>query len=100
VSQRHHLAGDLEAWNVGRAFRRRIGALALAHVGTIDAGRRDLDQDLARLRRRHRAILGHQHLRPAGGFDSDHGFVRHAKVIGNIPLRPQIAHRQARQDAL
>ncbi len=44
---RHDLAGDLEARDVGRAGRRRIAALPLQHVGPVDAGRVDLDQDLA-----------------------------------------------------
>ena len=70
-AERRHLAGDLEAGNVGRALGRRIGALALAHVRTVDAGGRDLHQDFAGARRRHRALLRHQHLRPAGGADGD-----------------------------
>ena len=46
-SQRHDFAGDLEAGNIRRARRRRVEALALHHVGPVDAGGRYLDQDLA-----------------------------------------------------
>ena len=41
-AERDHLAGDLEAGNIGRALRRRIEALALHHVGPVDAGGRTL----------------------------------------------------------
>ena len=46
-AERDHLAGDLEPGDVGRALGRRIEALALHHVGPVDAGGRDLDQHLA-----------------------------------------------------
>ena len=56
-----HLAGDLEAGQVGGAGRRRIGALALQHVGPVDAGGAHPDQDLALARPRHVALFGFQH---------------------------------------
>ncbi len=41
-----HRAGDLEPENFRIAGRRRVIALALDHVGTVDRGVDDLDQDL------------------------------------------------------
>ena len=75
-TERRDLAGDFEAGNVGRAFRRRVESLPLHHVRTIDAGGRDLDQDFALAERWDRALLRHQHLRPASGADPDHGHGR------------------------
>ena len=49
VAQRGDRAGGLEAGQVRGARRRRIGAGALGDVGPVDAGRGDLDQDLAGL---------------------------------------------------
>jgi hypothetical protein len=43
----YDFAGDLEPRNIGRAGRRRVEALALHHVGPVDAGSRHLHQDLA-----------------------------------------------------
>jgi hypothetical protein len=42
------LAGHFQARQVGGARRHRVVALALEHVGTVDAGGMDLDQDFAR----------------------------------------------------
>ncbi len=39
-------AGHLEPWYVGCAGRWRVAALALQDVGSVDAGRGDLDQNL------------------------------------------------------
>ncbi|GCC46094.1 hypothetical protein chiPu_0029950, partial [Chiloscyllium punctatum] len=75
-AERHHFARDLEAGQVAGAGRRRIGAGALRDVGTIDAGGRDLDQDLAGLRHRQRAGLRHQHLRATGLADGNDGHLR------------------------
>jgi hypothetical protein len=73
VAERHDLAGDLEAWNIGRARGRGILSLALHHIGAVHACGRDPDQHLARLRRRHVALLWHQHVRLAGLADRDCG---------------------------
>ena len=72
-SERDDLAGDLEARNIRRAGRRRIEALPLHHVGPVDAGGRDLHQDLARAGRGNGALFRNQHFRPAGSLDSDDG---------------------------
>ena len=66
-------AGDLEARNIGRALRRRVKSAALHHVRSIDARRRDLDQNFARPGYRHRALLGNQHLGSTGRADRDRG---------------------------
>ena len=42
-----HLAGDLEAEDVGRARRRRIQTSPLEHVGPVDACSGNLDQHFA-----------------------------------------------------
>ena len=59
--------------NVRRARRRRILALALHHVGPVDAGGRDLDQHLARSGFGDGALLRHQHFGPARRADRDRG---------------------------
>ena len=51
---------------VGGAGRRRIGALALQHVGPVDAGGRDPDQDLAVARARHGRCSGFSTCGPPG----------------------------------
>ncbi len=66
------LAGDLEARQVRGVRGRRVGAAALLHVGPVDAGRADADQDLAGRRPRHRADRRTQHLGAAGLGDLDH----------------------------
>ena len=58
-------AGHLEARNVGGARRRRISAFALHHIGTIDAGRRDVNPDLAGRRSRRQPLAKAQDLRTA-----------------------------------
>jgi hypothetical protein len=46
---RDDLAGELEAGDIRRrARRRRVQAAPLHHVGAVDAGRLDADEDLAR----------------------------------------------------
>ena len=75
-ADRDHFAGDFEAGQVAGAGRRRIAAGALRHVGAVDARGRDLDQDLVRAGRRHRAGFGHQHLGAAGLADADDGHLR------------------------
>ena len=73
-AERDHLAGDLEAGNVGRALAAADRVpWRCTHVGPVDAGGRDLDQDFAGAGRRHRALLRHQHLRAAGRADGDRG---------------------------
>ena len=72
-AERNDFAGDLEAWNVAGAGRRRIVAGALRDVRPVDAGGRDLDQDLVLARRRHGPLLRHQRLRPAGLWNADGG---------------------------
>ena len=66
VAERRDRAGGLEARQVRRARRRRIGAGALREIGPVHAGRRDLDQDLAGLGLRHRPRRRHQRFGPAG----------------------------------
>lgn len=44
AADRPHRAGDLQAGNVRGAGRRVVHALALKHVGTVDAGGADFDQ--------------------------------------------------------
>jgi hypothetical protein len=56
------LAGDLEAGHRRRTGRRIVVALALHHVGPVDAGGRDPDQHLARARLRQRPGRRHQRL--------------------------------------
>ena len=65
-AERGDLAGDFEARKVGGARRRRICALPLEDVGTVDAGRPDPDQDLAFARLRNRALFRLEHQRAAG----------------------------------
>jgi hypothetical protein len=95
-TERDHLAGDLEAGNIRRARRRRIEALALHDVGPVDAGGRDLDQDFALGRCRHRALLRRQNLRPTRAFDADDGHVR-GEQGHEVPriLRGSILFRRA-----
>src|SRR6185369_7906479 len=40
-----NVARDLETWNIGDTWRRRIGALPLHQIGTIDAGGRHSDEN-------------------------------------------------------
>jgi hypothetical protein len=60
-----HFAGDFQARQLGMTGRRRIGADALLHIRSVDAGGRHLDEDLAvaGLGRRHAGGL--QNFRPA-----------------------------------
>ena len=46
--KRRNNAGDFEAEQIGGALGRGIETLALQHVGPVDAGGFDLDQDLVR----------------------------------------------------
>src|SRR6266571_37434 len=62
--------------SIAGAGRWRIGAGSLRDVGTVDTCRGNLDQDFARPGRRHRAGLGHKHLRTARPADADHGHLR------------------------
>ncbi len=68
-------AGDFEPGNLGMAFRRRIEAQPLHHIGTIDAGGSYLDQHLpaARLRHRHGRRLQHVGAAFADNGDGGHG---------------------------
>src|SRR5882762_3922488 len=69
-------ARELQARNVGSAWRHRIVAGALHGVGAIDAGADDLDEDFALLRPRDGARADSQHLRSSrlGDLDRAHGF--------------------------
>ena len=73
AAERHDMAGDFQARKVGGALGRRIAALALQHVGPIDAGRCDRDQDLALERMGHRPLDRFEHIRSAGLVDRDGG---------------------------
>ncbi len=78
-TERHDLARDLHPKNIGRAFGRRVEALTLEHVGTVDAGSLDLDQDLPRAGRRQRPHRRHEHLGAASTLrlDDRHGRWQH-----------------------
>ncbi len=93
-AERHDLAGKLQSRNVGRAGRRRVMALTLHHVRTVDARGRDLDQHLAGSGRRHRAFLGHQHVGRAGRGDCDRGHAgRGSDVIGCVSVSEGFSDR-------
>ena len=62
-------ARNLEPWNVGRAFRRLIVALALHQVRPVDPGRDDIDEHFARPGLGIRAIDETEDLGRAGGGD-------------------------------
>ena len=62
---------NLQTGDVGSARRRGITAEALEHVGPVDPGEGDLDQNLAGTGRRNRTLLELQHLRPAWPGDSN-----------------------------
>jgi len=66
IAERYDVTGDLQAENRRRAWRGRVFALALEHVGPVHAGRGDLDQNLARPRFGDRPLDRNKHLRPAG----------------------------------
>ena len=80
---------DLQAEDVARARRGRVEAEALQHVRPVDPGRLDLDQDLARLRDRARALDEGQDLGAAGtgGDDRAHGFERFSHRVSPLCLR-------------
>ncbi len=61
-----HRAGEFETGDVGGAGRGIVAALALQHVGTVDAGSRDGDEDLAGAGLRHRARFRPEDFGPAG----------------------------------
>ncbi len=94
-AQRHDTARDLQPRNVGSARRRAIAALALQHVGPVDAGGGDLDQHLTRARLGHRPLGGLQHIRSAkfGDLDDVHGVgygIRHGlshDLRGSLTMR-------------
>jgi hypothetical protein len=73
------LAGDLQPRDRRRARRRVVAALALQHVGPVDAGSVDPDQHLARLDGRHRALCRRQHFGPA-----EFGQVDEAHLLGDF----------------
>jgi hypothetical protein len=75
----HHRARAFEPGDVARSRRHRVTSHALQRVGAINPGSGDPDQHLACFRLGHRPGAGHQHLRPAGLSDLDHGLGR-----GNI----------------
>ena len=72
-ADRDDAARDLEPGNVGGARRRRIFALALQHVGPVDAGGLDRDQHLARAGMRHRPCRRRSISGPPGARDLDRG---------------------------
>ena len=78
--ERRNDARDFEAEQVGGAFGRRVETLALQHVGPVDAGGFDLDQDLARARLRAPAArAGTSTSGPPGArrLDDGHGLWQH-----------------------
>ena len=85
-AERHDRSGNFEPRDIGGALGRRIEALALHHVRSIDARGSDLHQHLALGRPRQCAPLGHEHVRPARCADRDHGHLagqrRHRKTVG------------------
>ena len=56
------LAGDFQAGNFGRAFRRRIVTLPLHHVRSVHARGGDSHQNFAFTRQRHRPFPPHKHV--------------------------------------
>ncbi len=87
LAKRGDLAGDLEAWQVGSAGRRRIMALPLQHVRAVDARRRHADENLAGAGRRHRPGLGDQRLRAAGLRDRHRRHGRGERFRHHLTLR-------------
>ncbi len=87
-AQRRHGAGGFETGQIRRARRRRIEAGALGDVGSVDARRRDLDQQLAVLGLRHRPRRRHQRFGPARLLDLDTGHRRgqcaHGRPFGAV----------------
>jgi hypothetical protein len=71
TSDCRHLAGGFEAGEVGGVGRRRVGAHALQHVGAVDAGSGDLDEDFLGLELRQRTLGDLQDLGAAGLADLD-----------------------------
>ena len=70
--ERRHDARHLEAGDLNRrAGRRRILTATLHDVGTVNAGRADLDQYLARTGERDGALGSDQHLRASRRLDHD-----------------------------
>ena len=69
-----YAAGNLQAGNIGSTRRRRVSALALHHIGSVDAGGGDVDQHLAMARLGRRPARRDQGIRPPrlGYFDSQH----------------------------
>ena len=86
-------AGDLQSGNVGGAGRRGIATHALQYVGSVDAGDRDMDQDLAGTGLRHRALLWFQDFRAAGGIETDGG---HGLGQGGHAVSPRLWSRRSR----
>ncbi len=66
LAQGHDFAGDLKPEDRAGTRRRRIVALPLQHVRSIDAGSLDPDQDIAGLDLRQRTARQHHLFRPAG----------------------------------
>jgi hypothetical protein len=76
VADRDHRTGHLQAGDVlGPAGRHRMLALALQHVGRVDAGERRRDHDLESVRLRIRSLLDRHHLAAAHAAidDAPHG---------------------------
>ena len=68
---RRDFTGNLEARNICRALLRWVKSHALHDVRPVDAGGRDLDQNLAGRRSRHGPQLRREDVRIAGLADGD-----------------------------
>ncbi len=88
-AERDDLARDFEPENVGRALRRRISALPLQNIGTIDAGRGDRNENLAFPRRRPRYLRDAQHFGAARALGDD-----------GVHLVGQVGHETPRESWL
>ena len=82
----HHFARDFQARNIRRAGGRGIVAGALHHIGAVDAGGGDLEQNFAVPGLRHRALGRPQTLgRPEfGDFDGGHIFGKGGHGISRL----------------
>ncbi len=95
-SKRHDFAGDFQAEHIRHTGRRRIVALALMDIGSVDAGGFHPDQNLALLRNRTRAHLDFERFGTARA-GRDNG--AHALALishGMLCLRPPRSQRLAR----
>ncbi|MNL60785.1 hypothetical protein D3C87_1846280 [compost metagenome] len=73
LAESHDFAGNLQPENGACAGRRRVVALALQHIGPIDAGGFDAHQNVARFEHRQRPLRQHHIIRIAWGRKIDEG---------------------------